>query len=154
MTVPAAGDPVRIVPLDADNWEEAAHLKLREDQVDFIASNLASIAESRFHPELQPCAIYAGSTMVGFAMYARSGHDGQYWIYRFMIDKRFQRQGYGLRAMQALTERIAELENVPEINIAYDDHNEAARQLYKRVGFVEGGLAPWGERTAKFTISD
>ena len=154
MTVTAAGDPVRIVPLDADNWEEAAHLSLRDDQVDFIASNLASIAESRFHPELQPCAIYAGSTMVGFTMYARSGQDGQYWIYRFMIDQRFQRQGFGLRAMQALTARIAALENVPEINIAYDDRNEAARQLYQRAGFVEGGLAPWGERTAKLTISD
>ncbi|MEZ4495954.1 MAG: hypothetical protein R2845_04050 [Thermomicrobiales bacterium] len=78
MTVTAAGDPVRIVPLDADNWEEAAHLTLRDDQVDFIASNLASIAESRFHPGLQPCAIYAGSTTAGFRHAARSGHDGQY----------------------------------------------------------------------------
>ena len=152
MTGPVTGGPVQIVPLDADNWEEAASLTLRDDQVDFIASNLSSIAESRFHPELQPCAIYAGSTMVGFAMYARSGHDGQYWIYRFMIDRRFQRQGFGLSAMQALIKRIAALENVPEINIAYDDDNEAARQLYKRAGFVEGGFAPWGERTAKLTI--
>jgi len=144
--------PIRIVPLDADNWEEAAKLTLREDQVDFIASNLASIAESRFHPELQPCAIYCGETMVGFTMYARNPNDDQYWIYRFMIDRRYQRRGLGLRAMPVLIERISGLPNVPEINISYDDHNEPARQLYRRAGFVEGDIAPWGERTAKLIV--
>lgn len=144
--------PIRIVPLDAENWEEAANLTLRPDQVEFIAPNVASIAESRFHPELQPCAIYAGKTMVGFCMYARSNHDGEYWIYRFMIDQRYQRQGLGLRAMTELVSRIAALPNAPEINIAYDDHNEAARQLYQRAGFIEGGFAPWGERTAKLIV--
>ncbi len=152
MTEPDLDAPIRIVPLDADNWEEAAKLTLREDQVEFIASNLASIAESRFHPELQPCAIYSGETMVGFTMYARNPNDDQYWIYRFMIDQRYQRRGLGLRAMPVLIERIGNLPNVPEINISYDDHNEPARQLYRRAGFVEGDIAPWGERTAKLIL--
>ena len=146
-------EPIRIVPLDSENWEEAANLALRPDQIEFIAPNVASIAESRFHPELQPCAIYAGSTMVGFCMYARSPQDHQYWIYRFMIDQRYQRQGLGLRALTVLIDRIKVLPNVPQINIAYDDHNEPARQLYRRAGFVEGGFASWGERTAKLVIT-
>jgi diamine N-acetyltransferase len=145
--------PIRIVPLDADNWEEAANLTLRPEQSGFIAPNVASIAESRFYPELQPCAICAGATMVGFCMYARSDHDRQYWIYRFMIDQRYQRQGLGLRALEKLIDLIKARPNVPEINIAYDDDNEPARQLYRRAGFVEGGFAPWGERTAKLIVS-
>jgi diamine N-acetyltransferase len=144
---------IRIEPLDPDNWEEAANLTLKPDQIGFIAPNVASIAESRFHPELQPCAIYAGPTMIGFCMYARSDHDRQYWIYRFMIDQRYQRQGLGLRALTRLIGVIGALPNAPEINIAYDDHNEPARQLYRRAGFVEGGFAPWGERTAKLLLS-
>lgn len=149
MTRPAPDAPIRLVPLDADNWEEAANLTLRDHQIAFIAPNVASIAESRFHPELRPIAVYAGDAMIGFAMYARSNHDGQYWIYRFMIDQRYQRQGFGLRSMLVLIDHIRALPNVPEVNIAYDDHNEPARQLYLRAGFIEGGLAPWGERTAK-----
>jgi diamine N-acetyltransferase len=152
VTDPAAGARIRIAPLDADNWEEAANLALHPEQRDFIAPNVASIAESRFHPELQPCAIYADETMVGFAMYARSPHDQLLWIYRFMIDKRYQRRGFGLRAMAELVQVITNGENASEINIAYDDHNEPARQLYRRAGFIEGALAPWGERTAKLLI--
>jgi diamine N-acetyltransferase len=153
MTQALSDAPVKIVPLDAKNWEDAANLTLLPEQEGFVAPNVRSIAESRFHPELQPCAIYAGQTMVGFCMYARNPDDGQYWIYRFMIDQRYQRQGLGLRAITALIERIASLPNVPEINIGYDDHNEPARQLYRRAGFVEGGFAPWGERTAKLIVS-
>ena len=153
MTDFAVNAPIRIVPLDADNWEEAAGLTLRADQVDFIASNLASIAESRFHPELQPCAIHCGETMVGFTMYARNPYDDQYWIYRFMIDQRYQRRGLGLTAMHVLIDQIKTLPNVPEISISYEDHNDPARQLYRRAGFVEGEIAPWGERTAKLTIA-
>ena len=152
MTPIAPDGPVRIVPLDADNWEMAANLTLRDDQIGFIASNLASIAESRFHPELQPCAIYCGETMVGFAMYARNPYDDQYWIYRFMIDQRYQRLGLGLRSLLILIDLIKALPDVPEISISYDDHNEPARQLYRRAGFVEGEIAPWGERTAKLII--
>jgi diamine N-acetyltransferase len=146
--------PIRIVPLDSDNWEEAAALEVRPEQSEFIAPNVASIAESRFYPELQPCAIYAGSSMVGFCMYARSSHDHQYWIYRFMIDQRYQGQGHGLRALVRLIDLIKARPDVPEINIAYDDHNEPARQLYRRAGFVEGGFAPWGERTAKLVLTE
>lgn len=153
MTSRTDNPEIRIIPLDADNWETAAGLTLRPDQVEFVAPNVFSIAESRFHPELQPHAIYAGDEMVGFAMYARNPMDDQYWIYRFMIDQRFQRRGYGLRAFEMLVRLIFALPNAPEINISYDDNNEPARQLYRRAGFIEGEMAPWGERTAKLLAS-
>lgn len=152
MTDSLAEAPIRIVPLDGDNWEESANLSLHPEQVRFVAANVYSIAESRFHPELSPCAIYAGETMVGFTMYARNPSDEQFWIYRFMIDKTWQRRGLGLRAMAVLIDQIGSQPGVPEIRISYDDDNEPARQLYRRAGFVEGEIAPWGERTAKLVL--
>ena len=91
--------------------------------------------------------------MVGFTMYARNPMDEQFWIYRFMIDKTWQRRGLGLRAMAVLIDLIGSPPDVPEIRISYDDDNEPARQLYRRAGFVEGEMAPWGERTAKLVLS-
>ncbi len=151
MTASGNNVVIRIEPLDVDTWEEAAKLSIRPDQDGFVAPNVYSIAESRYHPELQPHAIYADEEMVGFAMYARNPQDNQYWIYRFMIDQRFQRRGYGLRAFTQLVEKLFALPDVPEINISYDDDNEPARQLYGRAGFIEGDMAPWGERTARIT---
>ena len=153
MTDLTGDEPIRIVPIDKDNWEQAAHLQVEPEQTDFLTPNVFSIAESKFYPELNPCAIYAGDTMVGFAMYARDRDDDQYWVYRFMIDRRYQRRGFGRRAMLQLIDLIRALPDVPEINIAYDDDNEAARRLYRSVGFVEGGIAPWGERTARYTFT-
>jgi diamine N-acetyltransferase len=146
-------DAIRIVPIDKRNWEEAANLQILPEQADFLTPNVFSIAESKFYPELQPCAIYAGPALVGFLMYGRDPEDSQYWIYRFMIDRRYQRRGYGHRAMRLLIELIRALPNAPEINIAYDIGNDAARQLYRGVGFVEGGIAPWGEQTARLSLT-
>ena len=154
MTDLTGNEPIRIVPIDKDNWERAANLQIEPEQAGFLTPNVFSIAESKFYPELIPCAIYAGETMVGFAMYARDRDDDQYWVYRFMIDRRYQRRGFGRRAMLQLIELIRVLPNAPEINIAYDDDNEAARQLYRSVGFIEGDIASWGERTARLTFPE
>lgn len=143
---------ITIKPITKENWEEAANLRLLPDQVDFITPNVFSIAESKFYPELIPCAIYAGSEMVGFLMYCRDPEDNQYWLYRFMIDERHQRNGYGRSALLQLIEIIRALPNAPELNVAYDRENHVAAALYKSVGFVEGGIASWGEQTAKLTF--
>jgi diamine N-acetyltransferase len=152
VTERSGDDTITIVPIDKGNWERAANLQIMPEQAGFLTPNVFSIAESKFYPELNPCAIYAGDTMVGFLMYARDRDDDQYWVYRFMIDRRYQRRGFGRRAMLQLIEMISALPDAPEINIAYDLGNTAAAELYKSVGFIEGGIAPWGERTAKYTI--
>lgn len=144
---------ITIKPITKDNWEEAANLRLLPDQVDFLTPNVYSIAESKFHPELIPCAIYAGPVMVGFLMYARDPEDQQYWLYRLMIDERHQRKGFGRIALLQLIEIIRALPNAPELNVGYDVGNDVAARLYKNVGFVEQGMAPWGELTAKLTFS-
>lgn len=152
MTELTGQEPITIVPIDKRNWEEAANLQILPEQAAFLTPNVFSIAESKFYPELNPCAIFAGQTMIGFLMYGRDSEDNQYWVYRFMIDRRYQRRGFGRRAMLHLIELIHALPNAPEINIAYDLDNDVARQLYRSVGFIEGGIASWGEQTARYSF--
>jgi len=141
-------------PITKDNWETAARLEVREDQRDFITPNVWSIAEAQFHPWTRPLAIYDGRVMVGFLVYGKDPQDDQYWLYRFMIDERYQSRGYGKKALLQLIEIIRTLPDAPELNVGYDLENHVAANLYKSVGFIEGDLAPWGERTAKFTFSN
>ena len=108
-------EAISIVPLDKSNWEDAVKLQVQPEQVNFVSSNAYSIAESKYYPALLPCGIFAGKTMVGFTMYGRDDEDHQFWIYRFMIDQRYQRQGFELevpvpsgRLDAAAIERVGE----------------------------------------------
>lgn len=140
-----------IRPLTSRNWEEASRLEVAPEQAGFIETNLFSIAESRFHPELQPMAIYDGGTMVGFLMWGIDKEDGQPWLYRFMIDRRFQRKGYGRAALERLLAILRE-KDLPELNVGYHRENAVAAKLYRSAGFIEQGIASWGEMTARMEL--
>lgn len=139
---------ISLRPITKDNWEEAANLETLPEQAGFLTPNVYSIAESKFHDDLTTFAIYAGETMVGFAMYGRDPDDGRYWIMRFMIDRKFQRRGYGRAALQALITHMRTLPDITAINIGYEEANTVAAALYRSFGFIESGIAPWGEQTA------
>jgi diamine N-acetyltransferase len=139
---------VVIRPLTSRNWEFAAKLEVSRDQQRFIETNVWSIAESRFHPELQPMGIYDGGTMIGFLMWGIDADDHQPWLYRFMIDQRYQQRGLGKAAMRRLFDLIRE-QQLTQLNVGYNVENEVAARFYKALGFHETGLAPWGEMTAR-----
>jgi diamine N-acetyltransferase len=139
-------------PITKDNWEEAAGLRVREDQSDFVAPNVWSIAESKFYPALQLMAIVDDDTAVGFLMYGIDPQDGQYWLYRFMIDQRYQGRGLGRVALARLIDLLRRTPGCTALNVGYDPANAVAERLYLSAGFEKTGLAPWGELTARLFL--
>src|SRR5690349_19527273 len=98
---------ITIRELTLDNWREAANLDVDESQRGFVASNIRSIALSKFLPNWIPAGIYNDDTMVGFVFYGERAP--QTWhIMRFMIDKSYQGKGYGKAAMLELIRIIKE----------------------------------------------
>ena len=81
---------VELRPVTKVNFGSIIDLEVSQDQVNFVASNLYSIAESKLYPECIPLAIYANETPVGFLMYAFDNKDDSYWICRLMIDRYFK----------------------------------------------------------------
>jgi diamine N-acetyltransferase len=144
---------ISLRPITKDNWEEAANLEILPEQAGFLTPNVYSIAESKFHDDLWTFAIYNGETMVGFAMYGQDPADGRYWIIRFMIDRNHQRRGYGRAAFQKLIEYMRTIPGITAINIGYNRENIVAANLYRSFGFVESGIAPWGEQTAVLDLA-
>ena len=143
---------VRLRAVDADNWEDVAELKLSPEQQEFIASNLWSIAESKFNAYARPRAIYAGKKVVGFLMYESLDDDdapNEYSIYRFMVAKKHQGKGYGRIAMTLALKEIAEDRDLKRITICYVPENERARAFYASFGFREVGLDEDGEMIAE-----
>lgn len=144
---------ISLRPITKDNWEEAARLEILPEQEGFLTPNVFSIAESKFHDDLWTFAIYNGKTMVGFTMYGQDPADGRYWIIRFMIDRRYQRRGFGRAALRQLITHMSNLPGITAINIGYEKENVGAAALYRELGFVESGIAPWGEQTAVLDLT-
>jgi diamine N-acetyltransferase len=146
---------VSLQPITLANWKTCISLSVDESQRDFVPSNLYSIAEAQFYPEARPLAIYNDSgTMVGFVMYGRDVVSGQWKIFRMMIDAAHQRQGYGDAAMRLVIDVIVQQPDAGEILICYKNPNQAARQLYTRLGFIEQSIDADGKVTAVLKVDE
>lgn len=151
-----------IQPVTKDNWGALIKLKVRQDQTHFVASNLFSIAESKFgfdesdgsHWDLYPYGIYDGETPVGFLMYGYNFQypDFQAFILRLMVAENQQGKGYGKFGMEKMLETFRADERIQSVGISYEPENDGARKLYSSLGFVETGKMLDGEVEAIYRI--
>jgi len=135
-------------PVTSANWRELTKLQVREDQKNFVASNLYSIAESQFgydsahgHWSYSTFGIYDGDIAVGFLMYGLNFEHPRHqaFITRLMVDEKFQGKGYGRFGMQKALETFRSDERIRNVAISYEPDNEVARKLYASLGFYESG---------------
>jgi len=115
-------------------------LEVAPEQRRFVASNAISIAQAHFHPEAAWFrAIYAGETPVGFLML----HDepGACFLWRFMIDHRFQGLGYGRRALERLLDHVRTLPGAAEIRTSCVPGDGTPIPFYEKAGFTLTGEA-------------
>ena len=64
-----------------------------------------------------------------------------YYLWRFMIDHRFQGKGFGRDALNLLLDYVLSFPDGEEDtwSTSYDQENEAARHLYASFGFAPNG---------------
>ncbi|MER8655649.1 GNAT family N-acetyltransferase [Mesorhizobium sp. M0847] len=130
---------IRLVSVTAANRAVVAALELAPDQMDFVASNAESLDEAESDGDARPRVVMAGDRVVGFLMYEAPQDDDEARIYRFMIDRVHQGQGYGKAALREVLDEIMRLGHISHVSICYEPGNEAARRLYRAAGFVEEG---------------
>lgn len=138
-----------------DNWVKAISLRVREDQVNFVASNAVSLAQLNFLENFHAKGIYLGEEMIGFALYGIDEDDQEYWMYRMMIDQKHQGKGYGKEAIQLVIDDIRAIkeERHQTITLSYEPENEHAKRIYKKLGFNEvEGLIISGEQVARYSF--
>lgn len=144
---------VTLRKIDEYNFANVIRLEVAEDQQDFVTSNAFSLSQAYVMPECRPLAIYNGMTPVGFAMYALDRDDGEYWVYRLMIDKNQQKKGFGREAMKLLIAHIKK--EAPEkgvLYISFEPQNEGARRLYTSLGFTPDNRVVDGELVYRLEI--
>lgn len=147
---------IELKEIDRNNWLETIGLEVYLEQKDFVAPNAVSLAEAYVQPDnlgLHPLAIYADDVLVGFAMYGRHPqHERGQWIQRFMIDQRYQGQGFGKAAMSLLLELLKSKDDCHEIGLCVNPDNRAAQAFYRSFGFVDTGRMHSGEQVYSLAV--
>ena len=144
-------EQVHLEKVTYDNVAEVCKLQVNKDQKNFVASNKGSLIEAYLALDMgnpvYPFAICLDKKVIGFVMIGHDDYDDEedpeflknYFIWRFMIDKKYQGKGYGKEALKLALEFI-KTEPCGEAKacfLSYELENEAARNLYKKFGFVE-----------------
>lgn len=122
-----------------DNFDECLFLDVTEEQEDFVASTTFSLAEAKIFTENKPLAIYNENIMVGFIMYGLDPSDNEYWISRLLIDKKYQKEGYGKQAMVKILSLINEFYHPKKVLTSFEPENKIAEKLYLSIGFKHTG---------------
>lgn len=121
-------------------------LKVSPEQERFVATNAESIAEAYFSPDIAWFrAIYADDTPVGFLMLEDHAAAGQYFLWRFMIDARYQRKGIGQRALELLFEYVKTRPNGNALYTSCVPGEGGPGPFYEGMGFVYTGEDDDGE---------
>ncbi len=141
-------------PVDQHNFATCVSLSVAPDQVDFVASNLHSLAEAYAFPAFQPRAVYVDGTMVGFLMFGFGDQSNKWWIIRLMIDHAYQGKGYGRAAMRVAIDLLGQQPDCREIMISYYPSNVAPERLYERIGFRKTGDMLHGEVIARLDLGN
>lgn len=139
---------ITLRPITAKNWNECIGLQPGEDQKRFVASNLYSLAESKFKPWMVPLGIYDGEEMIGFVMYGLDQDDGNPWIYRLMVSEGRQGKGCGRAALREVIARLRAIPGRGEIKLSFNPGNARAEKLYESIGFRRTGEVISGEVVA------
>jgi diamine N-acetyltransferase len=146
---------VSLREITPENFRECVNLKVADEQENFVAPNVMSIAQSKIYPTMTIRAVYAGDDLVGFTMFGLDTDDNRYYLVRLMIDARFQGREYGKAALSEIIEAMKRIEDCGEIYLSFVDGNTAAERLYRSVGFdLTGETNSYGETIMRLAINN
>jgi diamine N-acetyltransferase len=134
---------IQLKEITKTNYRTCVGLETTEEQKSFVAPNWYSLLKSLYEEKRQAFAIYHQEEMIGFLMFSYYEADEDYpkeswWIERFMIDQKFQKQGYGTQALQAAIDWFQGSVQ-GELRISAVKGNQVAKQMYEKHGFVATG---------------
>ena len=123
------------------NWREVNSLKVEEKQQSYVSSSVGILARVYAYrsQNSQAKAIYNDNEIVGLLMYRECDEVQAFVLDQMMIDKRFQRKGFGEEAAFIAIELMKSDKKYNRIVLWYCDGNIAAKNLYSKLGFYHTG---------------
>jgi diamine N-acetyltransferase len=140
---------VTLREVSKENLNEVLALEVADNQRHFVATNAKSIAQAHFAGDKAWFrAIYADETAVGFLMLEDDREKQEYYLWRFMIDKHFQGNGCGWKALTLLVDYVKTLPGAKELTTSYAPGVGSPGPFYHAFGFEDDGRVDDGEKVS------
>ena len=133
---------IHLAQIDETNFFAARTLSLHEDQRRFLDSPLGILARGYVYREQRArvLAVADGETVVGLLLVKDMDEEPAcYDLQQFLIDSRFQGQGYGRAALGLLLDELRAEGKYADVEVCVHRDNAAALRLFTAAGFLDTG---------------
>ena len=130
---------IRLETVNPDNWR--LRLKVSDAQKRFVADSSTMLARAYAYRESRSKAyvIYNDTLPVGMALYYDCAELNAYDLSQLFIDERYQGNGFGIEATKQILDKMKSDSKYDKVILCYIDGNEAARNMYEKLGFTLTG---------------
>jgi diamine N-acetyltransferase len=149
---------VHLREITDDNRDAVRALRVRRHQKRFVASVSKSLKEAAKTPEANPWyrAVYRGDEPVGFVMLSWNApagpYEGRHFLWRLLIDKRYQKCGIGREVLTQITDLVRE-DGAAELLTSYEPGDGEPWPFYQKFGFEPTGEIDDGEIVLRLTFA-
>ncbi|MBX3601923.1 MAG: histidinol dehydrogenase [Rubrivivax sp.] len=146
---PNAADAFSVRPVTTDNVDDLIELEVAPEQRRLVGSATKSIAQAAYEPASRVLALYLGEQPVGLLLLYDARRDderpaNQLYVWRILVDARFQRRGIGRQAMTWVLQEARRL-GFATVGLSHQPLEGHAGPFYEKLGFVYTGVVDEGE---------
>jgi diamine N-acetyltransferase len=125
--------------LTKENFYEVCLLSVKPEQINHVDSNAISIAEASFSENAWLKGIYLNDVAVGFVMVDANPNENKYYLWRFMIDAKYQGFGLGKRSIELLLVELKNQFGASQLATSIVSGESSPLRFYESLGFRLSG---------------
>ena len=133
---------IRLAEVTETNWMEVASLSVKDSQKGFLAPAVGILARGYVYRNCggRVYAIENDGTVIGAALVREFIEEPLgYDLQQFMIDQRYQGNGYGSQALKLILDELRKEGHYDHVEVCVKKEDTAAIRLYEKHGFRDSG---------------
>ena len=134
---------VRLELVNKDNFDQVLDLEVAPKDQRRVASVEYSLAQAwlyRDSEDLFPYAVKSGQLTVGFLLLSYQPMENSYYIWRLLIDQKYQNQSFGKEVIRQVLQRARDDQQCHKVTVNYVIGNHKMRYILEKFGFQPVGL--------------
>jgi len=143
---------VSLVEVTGETVRDVLRLNVADNQKHFVASNAVSISQAYFSDTAWFRAISYDGTFVGFVMLDLNTEEEDYYLWRYMIDERYQGKGYGKKALELIIDFVKKQPGAKAFFTSCVPGEGSPSHFYEKLGFTPTGEIDDGEHVYELKL--
>lgn len=134
---------IRLELVNKDNFDQVLDLEVAPKDQRRVASVEYSLAQAwlyRDSEDLFPYAVKSGQLTVGFLLLSYQPMENSYYIWRLLIDQKYQNQSFGKEVIRQVLQRAKDDQQCHKVTVNYVIGNHKMRYILEKFGFQPVGL--------------